>query len=444
MKDLKKVLIVTLIIAIAVFSMGLSFASEEDIPEQTEENTIVIDNYDDYQKLLANDFDYYADGQDGQTQYEPSEDELKDYYLDYHEYMLDYYDSYTRPENIRALVTEVGRTKESYEATDYYSVSKYVLQDVKAKILEGEHAGEEIEMEYLLSADSLNNIELAPLHVGDKIFVNITEGEDGSISGEISNSWSTVQRINYVICFGIIVAILLLIYAGKKGINAILITLIVIIVCTIIVPVFVYEGKSTMWISAFASIAVISAVCLAHLGLTKNTIKAVCVSTIMSIFALLLAIGMSHVTRTVGTVFEYAAIAENVLLGNINFTNLFYASVMLIGAGMIANAVSTSIIKIERESADNFNEKVGLCKNIMLTHVVVTALLLLVPYIPNHVLLFTNKFRQEEIINSETLVSEFIRIFAVQSAIILSIPVISLDNFKVGKKYLKEAEKEEK
>ena len=123
-----------------------------------------------------------------------------------------------------------------------------------------DHAGEEIKMEYLLSADSLNNIVLAPLHVGDKVFVNITEAEDGSIKGEISNSWSTVQRINYVICFGIIVAILLLIYAGKKGINTILITLIIIIACTIIVPVFVYEGKGSMWISAFASIAVIAAI----------------------------------------------------------------------------------------------------------------------------------------------------------------------------------------
>ena len=442
MKDLKKLMLLVLVFVVALSCTMISFAEEAE----EDENTVVIGSPEEYEQLMQGEFgdSYYSDySNSANSTANASEDDLKQYYLEYKEYLYDYYTSYERPELTKAIVTEAGYIKDEYEVTDYYSVTKYVVQDVKAKIIEGEYAGQEIEMDYLLSADSLNNILLAPLHVGDKIFVSLTE-ENGVLSGEISNSWSTVQRTTTMICIGAIIGILLLIYAGKKGLNAVLITLIVLLSCTIVVPIFIYKSISTIWISIFVAVVLIVALSMAHLGLTKNTLKAIGISACMSGMMMLLVVGMSYITRTVGTLFEYAAIAENVLLGNINFTQVYYMGILVAGAGMIANLVSASIAKIERECADNFNDKVRVCRDILLSNVVNVTLLFLVAYIPNHLLLITNKFTEQEIINSETLISELIRIFAIQIAMILTVPVLSLDTFKFGKKYLKEAETEKK
>jgi len=424
MEVLKKILFLSAIVFIVVNCFGICFA---------EDNVVALDSLDEYYDI-ANEVENTSD--------KPSDEDLKDYYNEYKSYLERYYNEYKRDVPVVAVVTEAKGVEEKYQVSYDYSVARYKVQNIKAKILEGEHNGEELALEYLISADALDNINLAALHIGDKIFVNLTEDDSGNLVGEISNSWSTVQRINIVLCIGIIVMLLLIIYCGRKGLNAALIALVIILSATIIIPLFAVEGFGTIGTGILVAIALIIAISMAHLGLKMDTLKAVAISTVLSILMVALAIGLSFVTRTVGTLFEYAAIAENVILGNIDFSTMFYMSILVIGAGAIADVVAMSINRINRESADIFNDKVKLCRDVIVSHVIMISLVLFIVYVPNHILLLTNKFLEQEIINSETLISEFVRLFAIIIPLIFTAPIVSLDFFKFGKKYLNEAKED--
>ena len=424
MEVLKKILFLSAIVFIVVNCFGICFA---------EENVVVLDSLDDYYEI-ANEVEDTSD--------EVTDEDLKDYYNEYKSYLERYYNEYERDIPVTAVVTEAKDIEEKYQISYDYSVSRYKVQSIKAKILEGNHNGEELALEYLISADALDNINLAALHVGDKIFVNLTEDDTGSLVGEISNSWSTVQRINIVLCIGVIAMLLLIIYCGRKGISGSLIVLIVILAATIIIPLFAVEGFGTIGTSILVALLLIISISMVHLGLKMDTLKAIAISTVLSALMIALAIGLSFVTRTVGVLFEYAAIAENVILGNIDFSTMFYMSILVIGAGAIADVVAMCINRINRESADIFNDKVRLCRDVIVSHIILISLVLFVVYVPNHILLLTNKFLEQEIINSETLISEFVRFFAIVIPIIFTAPIISLEFFKFGKKYLNEAKEE--
>ena len=427
MEVLRKLILIGAIVFVFMNCFNICFA---------EEQVQVLDSLDEYADIVGD--NGYDDSYD-----EPTSEDLKAYYDDYRDYLTGYYESFVREEPISAVILEISDVKEDYQVNYDYSVAKYTYQTAKVKILEGDHLGEEISVEYLLSADALDNIKLAELHVGDKIFINLVDNGDGTFTGEITNSWSTVQRINVVICIGIIAMLLAIIYAGRKGINISLIALIIILSATIIIPVFTNAGMGAVGTSLLISLLLIIAISMAHLGLNANTLKSICISIILSLFSVLLAFGMNYITRTVGTTFEYAAMAENVILGNINFESLFYMSILVISAGVLANFISTCINKINRESSDTFNEKTRDCRDILLSHITIVTLVIFITYIPNHILLLTNKFAEQEIMNSETLVSELIRWFAVIIPIIFAVPIISLEFLKIGKKYLNEAQEDD-
>jgi uncharacterized membrane protein len=386
---------------------------------------------DDSQEELVVDYGDYDDYDDSSSGL--SDDEMASYYEDYRNYLTDYYASYEREAPVRAVVVSIGEINEKYDISYDYSISKNIIQDVKVRIDEGDHKGSEINLEYLLSADPLNNIVLAKLHPGDKIYVSITEAADGTITGEISNSWSTVQRINLVLCLAIIATLLMIIFFSKDGINTALITAIVIIGATIIIPSFAFAGLGTLWTSLLLAILLIVAISIAHLKFTKDTVKAMCISGALTLASLLVVLAVNHITRTVGTVFEYAAIAENIILGNISFTELFYMGTLFITSGLVANTVAICINKINKHGVKTYESKVALCSETIMSNVINVTLILLVAYIPNHILLISNKFSNVEIVNSETLISEIVRILGIIVPIIFVGPIVSLDSLNIGR-----------
>ena len=401
-----------------------------------EEDVVTLGDYEEFENL----YNSYTNSNDDSTSTEgPTQEQLKEEYNAYNDYLVEYYSGYVREKPIKATVLKADTVREEYEMSYDYSVSKYRLQKVTVRIDEGTHKGKEVETDYVLSADTLDNIILSELHVGDKVFVMVTDNGNGTISANISNSWATVQRFNMMICIGIIILLLALIYAGRKGLSASLIAVVIVLSTVVIIPSFAFAGAGIVWTSVLISILLIIAISMAHLGLNGNTIKAIGISAVFALLSVALAAGFSYITRTVGTIFEHAAISENIILGNINFYTLYLMGVLVIASGVVANAVATYINKINRENVDSYNDKIELCKEGILSNIVVVSLVGLTLYIPNQILLLANKFGSLEIMNSETLVSEFIRLFSIIIPTIMAAPVVSLDFFKFGKKYIEEA-----
>ncbi len=403
------------------------------------DNQVYINNYDDYLDVVNND-----DSEDEMPTEDELNSQLKAYYDEYQAYLKEYYDNYERQVPERAKIIEAGEVKEDYSISYAdQSISKYVIQKVKIKILPGEkHSGDELDLTYILTADSMNNIILSRLEKGDEVFVTVTENEDGTLQGNISNSWSTVKRVNKLLIIGIILALLLIIYGSKKGFSTALVCVIALVFATIIIPNFAHNGDGVIAVGILEILCLVFTITVIQLGLTRKSFKAMGISICMTLFAWLLIFFFNYITRTVGVTFEFAAIAENVILRNINFEHLYYIITLIVASAFITNTVAMAVKKIERECSQNYDERIMAAREVLPANIIPFMVASFALYIPNHILLLTNKFGEEEIINSETLVSEIIRALVIGLCITLVIPIVSMNIFGFGKKYLQEPKQE--
>ncbi len=396
---------------------------------------VYINNYDDYVNVLNED-----DSQAPMTEEEMNE-ELKGYYEEYQKYLSDYYNNYERTVINKARVIEAKPSKEEYQLNyQDYSVSKFVIQPLEVEVIDGDHSGEILNIDYVLTADSLNNIILSEVKKDDIVLITITEKDDGTISGAIANSWAAVERVNKVFVIGILLVIVLLIYGGKKGFSTSLIAILSLIFAVIIIPTFAYEGNGILVVGIFEILCLIFTICAVHLGLNRNSFKAMVVSALMTAVSFGLIVFINGLLRVVGVTFEHAAIAENVILRNIDFIHLYYIITLVISSAFITNTTAMAVKKIERESSREYEEKVQNAREVLPSNIIPLFVTTLTLYIPNHLLLLTNKFGELEINNSETLLSEIIRVVTIAFCMTLIVPIVSLDKLAFGKKYLKEAD----
>lgn len=427
MKVLSKILAV-----IFIFSVLFSVCYADVVQYSGESNDFYIDNYDDYYNMISKDEEAVAQSYD---------EEIKSYYEEYQNYLKDYYNNYERPEMNKARITEAGEAKDDYQINyQTYAINKYVIQPIKAVVLDGPHSGDELDMEYVLSADSYNNIILAELKKGDTVFVLITENEDGTISGNISNSWSTVERTNSLLVIGIIAILLLLVYGGNKGFSTSVVVIMTIIFASIIIPNFAFEGKGVVLVGILEILCLIFTITVIHLGASRKSLRAMGISVALTAVAFALVVLFNYLLRLVGTSFEYAAIAENIILGNISFEQLYIITTLIISAAFISNTVGMSVRKIEREGLNDYSEKVKNARVALPANIIPMAATCLTLYIPNHILLLSNKFSDPEIVNAETFITELVRVIVIALCCALVAPIVSINKLGFGTKYLKEAE----
>lgn len=425
MKNRKKIALILFVMLVGMI-WNVCLATDENITDDLDLQNIsgddgeYINSYEDYENL-ANDTN---------TGY--SQDELKEYYNSYQDYMKGYYREYQRADSIKARVIEVDEIQEEYEFNDYYySVSKYKIQPIKVKILEGDHAGEEYAISYLLTGDSLSNIEYAALKKGDVIFVGVSESENGEeVYADITNTGANVERLGVVICIGVVALLLLIIYGGKKGVLSALILLLALDFCLVIVPNMGFDGQGFILGGVAFIVLLIATMVIAKMGFNKKSLVAGVISAVLTLVAWMLIVVADYLTRTVGVTFEVAAIAENVVLGNMNFEHLYIIITLMIAAVTITNVVCQLMKKLEEKNAESVNEKLEVGKEVLNGNILMTVITLLVMYIPNHLLLLTNKYTSREIWNAEILVSELIRIFVVIIVTALAIPTTAFATIK--------------
>lgn len=381
-----------------------------------------ITSYEEYENLLND-----TVSESGYTQ-----EQLKEYYKEYQTYIEDYYKEYERDKTIRARVIDTEPVTEEYEYNDYYySVSKYEIQPITVKILEGDCKNQEFEIAYLLTGDSLNNVRYSELKTGDIVFVSIIENaETGELEADITNTGSNIERFGIVICIGIIALLLLSIYGGKKGVITALITLLILDFCLVIIPNMGYLGEGFVFGGIALILLLIASISILELGLNIKAARASVISIIVNIAAFILMSVAMYLTRTVGITFEVAAISENILLGNMNFESLYIIITMMIASLAITNVICKVISKLSEEKVEGFSEQLNICKSILGPNVLMIVIALLALYIPNHLLLLTNKYTIAEIWNSEILVTELIRLFVIIISMSLAVPTTIVFNEK--------------
>lgn len=388
--------------------------SEFNVDDTLNGEEFYVDNYEDYDDLM-----------NGQDENGYSQKELKSAYEEYQTYLKNYYKEYKRKETVKARVVEVYEEEEYYQYDDYYSILKYEIQPILVEVIEGEHAGERYNIDYLLTGDSLNNIRYSKVSVGDVISVGFYVDETtGETVADIMNTGANVERFGAVFCIGIIALLLVMVYAGKKGVIASLIAILVLDFCLVIIPNMGFEGAGFLIGGGIFTLLLIGTMTIAELGLHKKAAKAGAISLVITILTAFLIIAFGYLTRTAGITFEVAALSENVLLGNMNFSELFVVITMIIASVGITKIVCETTKRLDQNASEDFNGKLDACKDILGGNIIMVLVILLATYIPNHLLLLTNKYTNFEVLNSEILVVELLRVFAVIIAMSMSIPTV--------------------
>jgi len=384
--------------------------------DNTESEEVYIDNYEDYENI--------------KNGIEPgySQSELKEYYEEYQTQIEDYYNSYTREETVRAKVKKVSPVEEYYDYSDYYyTVTKYEFQPITVEITEGKYLGQTFEIDYLLTGDSLSNIRYAKVHPGDMVFVAVGVDEvTGELYADITNTGSNVDRFGIIVCLGIFVTLVLIIYAGKKGALISLITLLILDFCLIIIPNMGFMGQGFVLGTIGFIVLLIPTIALYELGFNKKVIKGSFISIVTIVATWLLLVAANYITRTVGVVFEVSAVAENVILRNINFENLYMMITLMIATIAITSSICKTLKITEGLGDKSFDEKSNECKDIVASNVLLLVVTLFATYIPNHLLLLTNKYTATEVWNSEILISELVRLFVLMISVVISVPITIL------------------
>lgn len=438
---MKSKISIVLLIALLSSMWAVCFATENEIGETIPqeglyEDVEYLDDYQQYEDLMT----------DASSEY--SQEELKEYYDFYNEEMKKYFNEYEREETVKAKVIDVKPVQERYEFNDYYySASKYHVQPIKVEIMEGENIGKEFEIGYLLTGDSLGNIEYSELKIGDTIFVGFyTDETTGELVADITNAGANVERLGVIVCIGIMAIILLTIYGGKKGLLTSLIILLALDFSLLLVPIMGYEGNGFVIPGIAFILLLISTMVISRLGLTKKAIKAGGISIVLTLVSWLLLTVATYLTRTVGITFEVAAIAENVVLRNMDFSSLYVITTLIIIAVAIVNVVCNALKRIEESNVEGFNERLEICKPVLNENVIMSVVILLATYIPNHLLLLTNKYTPQELWNAELLVVELVRICVLIISVSLAIPAVVAikEDERVAVKKTEEMHKEDK
>lgn len=406
-----------------------------------------------------------------------SQSDMKNYYREYLKFSREEDAKRTVNETVKAKVIDVYDVETIYNMY-YYTPYKISYQPIVIEILEGKYKGEKIDTQYALTADTFENIVVSELKVGDRIFVNISEEEDGELYVETATYDVSVQRFGWIIALLIIAAIVIIACFGIKGVqNLLLIGLIAAMIFGIALPVLstsnktiiienssdefpslkeieedpsiailekdnngnpskveiVIKNNNFIWITLISIVVIAAVNIINHVGLGKKAIYAFGVTICMILIATILLFVVEHVTNINGNGFEASIVAENLINKNANFNSLYFLTVLIIATVLISNLVS--------EIIDKDYDKKG--KEVLAKQMNIIAVFAIMLMLPKFFTLNALGYSLKEILNSEMLQIEVIRMLILMISVSLTIPLTEIIKEKINTvKATEEVEKE--
>ncbi len=250
-------------------------------------------------------------------------------------------------ENIEAIYENtVGRVvaiKENKE--DETGIGKRQVQVVEVEIIRGDYIGEEFSIEYVSSYDGVEQIKSRELEVGNKVQVQITEGQDGKKSVVIQDVVKT-QSVNYLL---IILFLAMIVFFGKKCINKL-----VLIVYTIVIVYFVlikriYSGDNIVITSYLTSLLLIIGGNLLLHGFGKKTISGIVGSVASVLMAGLLITIFAKIGNLAGMIEEAMQFNIGMSLIKYDFYSLVFAACILAMTGVTLSISNSVIVRLEEK-----------------------------------------------------------------------------------------------
>lgn len=312
-------------------------------------------------------------------------------------------------------------------------------QQIKAVILNGSHKGQEIELHNIMYSSLAFSVNYK---VNDSIIVAVQEDSNKKI---VSSNIVDFKRDKYIGYTAILFTLLIVLIGGFKGFKSLISVMINIIIFSATVELLLH-GYNTVLIASIASILFIIISISIVSGKNKKTISAIIGTMVGTLFSILIAVIVIHLTKTNGIGYQEADFISHLPPEtNFTFEQIFLVEILIgtLGAIMdIAISISSSIKEIydknphiQRKMIINSGFEIG--KDIMGTMANTLVFAYISGSIPMMLILIKNGIPFFSIININISL-EIIRALSGSIGIVLSIPitiyisVLFLNNHQIG------------
>lgn len=410
---MKKFLLIFCVV-VAIFGTMCVFATEVS---DDSNQVIEIEDYEQYEDLFS-------------TEQTLTDEEYEEVYVAQMKELAEYYEGYVAEELTKARVVEADEPEYVYEAYTGDYVFKYKMQKIKVEIIEGEYKGEIISLDYPLTADMFLNLDVAKLNKGDVIYVYpYVDGE--SVNAEVGTTGSNVERRAGVIILFVVTALVIVIFGRKKGLISALIVALIAVLVLLIGAEQIYAGTPIIVLTLIFAFVIVSMLAISKFGLSKNSLAVIAISIIVIVFSVFLTYGVDALLKNTGGTFETTFLIETIVTGNIDFHALFVASIILLLAVAVPNVVSKAWCKCRKANTYNTIELLkasssAMSGNLEMVTVALTTLFvpkLLYLYSPRLMSSYAYKYTADEILNSDVLIAELIRLCMVLIGMAIAVPI---------------------
>ena len=141
----------------------------------------------------------------------------------------------------------------------------------------------------------------------------------------------------------------------------------------------------------------------------------------------------NYLTRTVGVTFETGTLADNLILGNMSFEQLYILITLIITSVAVTRTVCKCMTIISKEKINNYSDGVKAFEGVLGSDVLGVVATLAALYIPTQILLLSCKYTVNEILNAEIFASVLIRILVTVVTMTLTVPTVLMLNEKEEK-----------
>lgn len=413
-----KKIFVSVLMVFTIMSTICVIATEEslDITQTAPENQIIeIDNFEDYEALFSE-----------QEQEQISDEEYDKIYEEQMTSLAEYYDALEMPELFKAKVITTKEPTYVYE-NDYTGfVYKMKVQEVEVEIMDGEYVGERVSVTYPLTADTFLNMDIPNLNKGDVIYVTAgVDEETQKLYAEANGTGFNVERKTGAVILAVVAIILMVAFGKNRGVLSTLIMILILSITLLICSEQIYLGTSIIELTLFLSILIVAMIVIQKMGLTKEAIL-VGISSIIGILVItFVTFIVDSLLKNTGATFDAMVMIENIIKRNIDFHHMFIGSIILIVSAILPYVACDVWQKCEKTNQKDFNSLLDASKDALTGKVEIITIIFMTFLMPKLVYLHSYKYTANEIINSDVVITEFIRLFMCIIAMAITIPITS-------------------
>lgn len=328
-------------------------------------------------------------------------------------------------------VNTVGKVLQIKENKEQETgIGKQKVQVVVIEIIKGDYIGEEFTIDYVSSYDGENQIKSRELSVGDKVQVQITEGQDGKKSVIIQD----VVKTKMMIVLMVVLLIAIVALYGKQSISKLIILVYTLLILYFVLVRNIFSGSNITLFSILTSVLLIVGINIAALGINRNSFSSVVGNLLTVLLTGIIATVAIDASGLAGMVEE--AMQFNVSLSLVKFDlySLLFAMSLMVITGItisISFGVIRELEELKKKESDInwkdlFKEGLKIGKDDVKGKIPMI-ILMFSNFILAPVLLFmTNYNNIFEVLSKEMIAESIIIALITEIGTIATVPIISI------------------